>query len=933
MSLSTDLAKQFAKATNDSKKQVTPEVTHKGTIVRYNGKDYVQLDGSEVLTPITKTAAVKPDERVTVVIKNHSATVTGNISSPAARTDDVADVDKKVTELYSVVADKATIKELEAQVARIDTLTADNVSVKEKLTAAEADIDDLQAGNATITGKLTAAEAAIDNLKATKIDAKVVETNYALIKDLDATNANVNNLSATYAEFEKTTTNKLTANEASIKDLEANKLSATQADLKYANIDFSNINQAAVEKLFTDSGIIKDLIVSEGKITGELVGVTIKGDLIEGGTVIADKLVVKGENGLYYKLNTDGVTTETEQTEYNSLNGSVITAKSITATKISVDDLVAFGATIGGFNITDRAIYSGVKDSVNNTTRGIYFDKFGRLAIGDANNYIKYYMDDDSTWKLAISAQSVKMSSSGKDIETLVNSAIVRSVEQFYLSDSPTSLIGGRWSTTVPELTKGKYIWRRTVIMYADGSSEYTPNQNGVCLGGAGSEGEAGRGISSIDTTYQVSASGSDAPESGWTTSIPTTSAEKPYLWTRTIITYTDNTNSTLYSVGSTPDGISIGGRNYILNSALQQAMLDAYDSGESGWACPIGAANASIDNTVTHNGHNTLHKQCTYADDDTWYESNYYFAGKNRIQFTANETWTLSLWIYAKTIPAEPLLSSIRLFDGNWTWAKKVSEISIGDVVVTKVEKWTRIELTFNTPSSIPTYDRGYVMFTTNQTADCYMTEFKLEKGNNATDWTPAPEDAESKIQNAQDAADKAQNTANNSLTSVEQARSDLEILRHSIASLVTDSNGTSLMTQTSDGFTFNIGSIQSNLSDTMHSLDSIKGDIASANNVIKSLDSLTSDLAAKTAYIVMKQDEAGDPCIELGKEDNPFKVRITNTSIDFMEGSQKIAYITNHSLYIQSSVVTDELQIGESPGWVWKKRENGNLGLRWKA
>ena len=63
-------------------------------------------------------------------------------------------------------------------------------------------------------------------------------------------------------------------------------------------------------------------------------------------------MVVKGSDGLYYKLNTDGSTVESEQTEYNSLNGSVITAKSITATKISVDDLVAFGATIGGFNIT-----------------------------------------------------------------------------------------------------------------------------------------------------------------------------------------------------------------------------------------------------------------------------------------------------------------------------------------------------------------------------------------------------------------------------------------------------------------------------------------------------------------------------------------------------------------------------------------------------
>ena len=109
-------------------------------------------------------------------------------------------------------------------------------------------------------------------------------------------------------------------------------------------------------------------------------GVTIKGELIEGGTVVADKLVVQGEDGLYYKLNTDGVSITAEQTEYNSLNGSVITAKSVTAEKISVSDLVAFGADIGGFHITTDAIYSGVKESVDNTTRGVDPDS-GRPAL------------------------------------------------------------------------------------------------------------------------------------------------------------------------------------------------------------------------------------------------------------------------------------------------------------------------------------------------------------------------------------------------------------------------------------------------------------------------------------------------------------------------------------------------------------------------
>ena len=142
-----------------------------------------------------------------------------------------------------------------------------------------------------------------------------------------------------------------------------------------------------MEYFYSQSGLIENVVVSDGTITGNLIGVTIKGDLLEGNTVVADKLVIKGSDGLYYKLNTDGVKIESEQTEYNSLNGSIITAKSITATKISVDDLVAFDATISGFNISNDAIYSGVKETIDNTTRGIYLGKDGQVALGDSTNY------------------------------------------------------------------------------------------------------------------------------------------------------------------------------------------------------------------------------------------------------------------------------------------------------------------------------------------------------------------------------------------------------------------------------------------------------------------------------------------------------------------------------------------------------------------
>ena len=441
MALSNELISQFAKITTEKEETKTEEVVY-GTTVSYNGTVYVKLDGSDRLTPITSTTVVKPDERVTVMIKDHSAIVTGNLSSPSARNSDVEELGTQISEFDTIIANKVDTEELNATNARIDTLNTDTVNIRKDLNAANANIETLTADNVTINETLNAQSASIDNLEANKLSVEIADAKYATIENLEATNVSVNNLSSTYADFKNTTTTKLAAVDASIENLETNKLSAASADLKYANIDFSNIGQAAVEEFYAKSGIIKDLTIEGGTITGELVGVTIKGDLIEGGTVVADKLVVKGENGLYYKLNTDGVTTETQQTEYNSLNGSVITAKSITATKISVTDLVAFDATIGGFKITENSIYSGAKESASNTTRGIYLDNDGQAVFGDASNYLKYYKDTDNTYKLAISASSIYLSASNKDVGTMVTEANANAAAA---KDSVDNLqIGGR---------------------------------------------------------------------------------------------------------------------------------------------------------------------------------------------------------------------------------------------------------------------------------------------------------------------------------------------------------------------------------------------------------------------------------------------------------------------------------------------------------
>ena len=557
MTLSNDLASQFAKLLNDGNNKKPKETSMYGTFVESDKKKYVKLDGSELLTPVIQTAAAKDGERVTVTVKNRTAVVTGNLSSPAARSGDVEDLSAKVLSVEELMAKKVSTDELEATIGRIETLETDNATIRDTLTAQSAKIDDLEADNATINGTLTAQSAKIDNLETTKLSAEIAEITYATITNLDATNVAIRNLNVDYGKFKDATVESFRATEASIESLNTTKLSAEQADIRYANIDFSNIGKAAIEQFYATSGIIKDLVIGDQTVTGELVGVTIKGDLIEGNTIKADKLVVKGSDGLYYKLNVSAETVETEQTDQNSLNGNIITAKSITATKISVEDLVAFDATIGGFNITNNAIYSGVKSSVDNTTRGIYQDKDGQIAFGDGDSFLKYFKDKDGKYKLAISADNIKFSASNKDLDTVLGSTITSAIEEFYLSKSPTSLSGGSWSKTQPTWTEGKYIWRRTAVTYGDGSSEYMPSPNGVCItGNTGAKGDTGEGIKSTAITYQAGASGTTVPTGTWSASIPAADTSKPYLWTRTIITYTDNTTSTSYSVGATPEGM-----------------------------------------------------------------------------------------------------------------------------------------------------------------------------------------------------------------------------------------------------------------------------------------------------------------------------------------------------------------------------------------
>lgn len=878
--LSLAAAQSFAKVVVEDK-IATKDSTVYGTAVKFNGKMYVRLDGSERMTPVETTTSIKEGDRVTVLIKAHSATVTGNVSDPSSSTSEKKDTDKKVTDLSSqvtelgtVVAGKVSTDQLQATEARIDSLEADNVTIKGTLEANDADITNLKADNATITGNLQATNAAIDDIKAKMITADTFDAKYATIGSLEATDAKVNNLSSNYADFKQTTTDTLSAQTASINNLAATKLSASDIEGKYANIDFSNIGVAAIKQFYATSGIIKDLVIGDQTVTGELVGVTIKGDLIEGNTIKADKLVVQGTDGLYYKLNisaADGITTE--QTAYNSINGSIITANSITAEKIAVHDLVAFDATIAGFKIKDTAIYSTGKESAVSSTRGIYLGKDGQIGFGDNSNYIKFYIDSDGKYKLGISADSLTFSTgqSVKDAISDVSDKIsaIKSINTvtigYLVGDSGTNPPTGTWSAGVPVLPDGKFLWVQTYTTYTDGTFDitYSVSKNGAKgdTGAAGlkalqatrnwtgtfttvsatatastndfnrtpvvgdvfsnldgssntgtwqvtaisgtavtikllsyisSKGAAGRGIKSTVITYQASASATSAPTGTWSASVPSvsagqylwtrtiitytdnttstsysvgrmgtngndgkgvsstvvtyqaaasptsaptgtwssspvvTSASLPYMWTRTVIAYTDNTTSTSYSVGCTPEGVSVGGRNLATNT----------NKGTTGWSWSMQAGGYTA-TAVSENGVNTCKLTRNTVAQSGWSVIQYSYIGRQK--WKVNTTYTLSVEVKASV--ATSMTPGFRHGDGTNALVQSINAVKNA----TTANTWVKLIWIVKSVATLPSGTAQNTYFTGMNSGTGVWYQFrnlKLEEGNKATDWSPAPED-----------------------------------------------------------------------------------------------------------------------------------------------------------------------------------------------
>lgn len=244
--------------------------------------------------------------------------------------------------------------------------------------------------------------------------------------------------------------------------------------------------------------------------------------------------------------------------------------------------------------------------------------------------------------------------------------------------------------------------------------------------GDKGDTGASGKGVKSTAVTYQASSSGTTIPTGVWSATPPATSADKPYFWTRTIITYTDNTTSTAYNVGSTPEGIVVGGRNLATNT----------NKGTTGWDWNMQTGGYSQE-SVYETGVNTCKLTRDSVKQSGWSVIEFSYIG--RTKWEADTNYTVSVDVKASV--STSMDPSFRHGDSSNMLIQSCK--AVNNKTVANV--WTKLVWVVKSATTLPSGTSQNTYFTgmnSNVGVSYQFKNLKIEKGNTATDWTPAPED-----------------------------------------------------------------------------------------------------------------------------------------------------------------------------------------------
>ena len=403
---------------------------------------------------------------------------------------------------------------------------------------------------------------------------------------------------------------------------------------------------------------------------------------------------------------------------------------------------------VGTFSIWDLKIEEGSvatphmpsKSEVKTSDYPSYIGTYSDDKVSDSTNPTEY------TWSL-IRGIDGKDGATGKDgVAGKDGVGIKNTVITYAISTNGTTAPNTDWTSSVPSLVKGQYLWTKTIWTYTDSSSETGYSVTYIAKdGNNGNDGIAGKdgvGIKNTVITYASHTNGTTAPTTGYTTTVPSVPAGQ-FLWTKTVWDYTDKTSETGYSVskfGETPYfhtawSYSADGKDGFTTVYPNLNLLtDSKDFKNKNVAESLVTTSiTSYDSTIVKEGNETyLHHLRTASNYNDWFRA---FLVRNRnsnfsnVDVKGNTEYTFSVWLRGTGT------HTIYAYEG-WTEPWNANK------TITLTKEWNLYTFTVLTRSKKELNTKPFIQFfirSDNVGSEINLKYPKVEEGSTATPHMPS--------------------------------------------------------------------------------------------------------------------------------------------------------------------------------------------------
>lgn len=492
-----------------------------------------------------------------------------------------------------------------------------------------------------------------------------------------------------------------------------------------------------------------------------------------------------------------------------------------------------------------------------------------------------------------IKVEADKIASDVSKVSTKVDGLTQQKVERYYyLSTSETSCTGGTWSTTKPAEEAGKYIWTKDKITYVGGSSvETAPVRQTGSTGGAGKDGTSVT-VSSQQIIYQASSSGTTVPTGAWSATIPSVSAGQ-YLWTKTVVNYSDGKSTTAYSVARQGSN-GTNGTNGTSVTVSSQAVT--YQKSTNGTTPPTGTWSSSIPTTsageylwtrtvVTYSdgksvtSYSVARHGLTGGKGDKGDKGN---AGQDTISIEIAQSWSADTCTLTATVFRGPqqLTDTQVTALGTLKWYKESTALGTGKQLVRTLTGREAIECRLESGSSSILARR------------CVTVDKDLEP-----------------------VITEGLGTAQSERLEMESRLSSQ--IQQSVESI----------TQTVHEEVYLKGDVDRMLSSVSTTLQQDKESVQILFNQLSA--QLSADGAATDVQFqeISKYIRFIDGNVEIGNSASPIQLKVMNDRISFQQAGTEVAYFSNKQLYVTDGNFINSLRVGK---FAFVPRANGSIDFK---